>query len=185
VIAGVAMATAIVNGLSPDQSRPFDAGKAATIVAAAVVWLFSEIGGRKAPSASDVALYQRIKALMDESALSFLQQHDFGASIRDSQIVSVGEICLWHGADTEFRDPKIQKEWRDCRAKLGVLNRLYVEKLYPTNNPGRLSAIPPETDDWNTPQHLLDAVGQLNSSASEAYESFNSFDRIARNRLDL
>lgn len=179
------MMAALAIGLLPDQSRPFDLEKAAAIVLAVVVWLFSEIGEPREASSSDSSLYQRIKALMDEPALTFLHLHDFGASLRDSQINPVGEICSWHGADTEFRDPKIQKAWRVCRAKFEALDRLYGEKLGPTNHPNRLSAIPPGTDDWNTPQHMLEAVSQLNAVASDAYDLFNNFDRKARGRLNL
>ncbi|WP_309752234.1 hypothetical protein [Novosphingobium sp.] len=181
----MAMVAALVLGLSPDQSRPFDLGKAVPIAVAVVIWLFSEIGGQGAVSASDIALYQRIKGLIDEPALTFLSQHDFGASLRDSETYPVGEICSWHGAGTEFRDSKIQKEWSVCRAKFEALNRLYAEKLGPTNYLSRLSAIPPGTDDWNTPQYLSDAVSELNALASDTYKLFNNFDRKARSRLNL
>lgn len=185
IVAGVAMMAALVNGLGPDTSRPFDFEKAATVALAAMVWLFAEIGNQVTASESDINLYKRAKAIMDDAALSFLRHHDFGGSLRDSQTSAVGVICSWHGADAEFLDPKVQIVWQSFRLKLEALNRLYAEKLGPSANPDRLSAVPPEIDEWNLPNHVSDAIVALNEGASQAYEAFNSFDRVARKRLNL
>ncbi len=185
IIAGLGMFGALINGLAPDSARPLDLGKAATVFIAAVVWLYAELGASNVPSAADVALYQRIKSVIDSTALSFLRDHDFGASIRDLQTQPVSEICSWHGADAEFQDKEIQKSWSLCRERFETLNRNYAEILGPTHNPNRLAAIPPGTHDWDIPQHLQDNVARLNNNGSDAYRNFIDFDRLARKRLNL
>jgi hypothetical protein len=185
IVAGIGMVAALVNGLSPDQSRQFDAGKAATVLVAVVVWLYSELAGASQPSNVDVELYRRIKELMNDEALTFLKDHDFGGSLHDSKTSPVGEICSWHGANNEFRDSKIQKAWQACQTRINILGRHYAHHLGPMHRSDRLSAIPPGTDDWDTPEHLRKAIVELNQSASDSYQAFNDFDRIARNRLNL
>jgi hypothetical protein len=101
------MISAVIVGFAPDTSKAFDLEKAAAIAMAAVVWLYSELGGSSYPSKLDIELHQRIKNVMNDEALTFLKDHDFAVSLHDSKTSPVGEICSWHGAGVEFRDPKI------------------------------------------------------------------------------
>ena len=185
LLAGLGMLSALAVGLSPDESRQFDIGKTAAFILALAVWLFAELGGVSNPSALDVELYRRIKGTIDEQALTFLLQHDFGASLGDKETRPVGEVCSWHGASIEFRDSKIQKSWDVCRNRFETLNRLYAQYLGPTTKVDRLSVIPPGTDEWNVPEYLMQAVEALNSAASDSYRLFNEFDRVAKDRLNL
>ena len=179
------MMAALATGLSPEHPREFDLGKASAVFVAIAIWLFAEIGSGKVASQADVALLRRIKDVVNEHALSFLLIQDFGASFTDRQISPIGEICSWHGVDIEFVDQKIEQAWKLTLAEFNSLNRLYAQHLGPAYRVDRLCAVPPGTDEWNMPKHLIEAVDALNSQASKAYKAFNDFDRTARIRLNL
>lgn len=185
VVAGATLIAALVVGLWPDPNRPFDPEKAGAILVAVVLWLYAELGGAPSPSKLDIELHRRIKEVMDDSALTFLRDHDFGGSLRDSQTQPIGIVCSWHGANAEFRDTKVQAAWASCREKMKVLDRLYAEHLNPTHRGDRLTAVSHNSDEWNIPRHILEAIDALNLAAAATYKSFNDFDRIARNRLNL
>ncbi|OYX09562.1 MAG: hypothetical protein B7Z08_04845 [Sphingomonadales bacterium 32-68-7] len=144
------------------------------------------MAGAGKPREHDIDLYNRISGIMDDDALTFLQQHDFNMDFQQSRTEPMSKIANWHGARYEFLDAGLQKKWKLVREQIDGLAGQYVAKLVPrSTGQGMLTAHLLGYERHNQPAHAVAEVQELNRTATKLYEDYNQFDRYARRRLGL
>ncbi|RYF32755.1 MAG: hypothetical protein EOO38_30680, partial [Cytophagaceae bacterium] len=73
IVLGLAFFAAMLVGLWPDHAREIDAEKLIACIATGIAWLVAELASAVSKvSNHDIALFERINNVMDDSALTFL-----------------------------------------------------------------------------------------------------------------
>ena len=186
LIAGLTLVGTVVVGLWPDTPRPPDGEKIVAIVLAALAWLFAEFSGIGAPSAHDLALFEKFRATLHENDREFLRGQDFDNSFSGNDMAGLRDIASWTGIAYEFNDAKLQKEWATTLISVDGFVGLVAQNTGPINAAaGRFSVHPPNSDPMQPVDWVAKAIPLLNAQATILGKRLEDFERTGRRRLGL
>ena len=183
---GLVFFGAVLNGLWPDHSREIDPTKLIACIVAGCAWLAAELASAVTKASNhDIALFERIRNVMDDDALTFLLNHDFSNNLHTRFTDPVNTIAEWHGPNYMFNDKAIQKKWDTLFNEIADLSNLYGKTLVNTDREGVLTAWLLGFSRHDQPPHAHAEVKVLNDAASSVYRNFGDFVLFVRKRLDL
>ncbi len=186
IVLGLAFFAAILVGLWPDHTREIDAEKLIACLATGIAWFVAELASAVTKvSNHDIALFERINNVMDDSALTFLMDHDFHNDARTIDTEPVSNMAYWHGPNATFNDKAIQRRWEAVFASIVALSHTYGDNLVTTDVEGRLTAWHTGFTRANQPDQAHAEVKELNDAARALYVQFGEFVVYVRKRLDL
>ena len=168
------------------QEWVFDLSLLLAAIGASGLWIFSEYGASTAAHPADLKLYEKFQKHLPDKDREFLREHNFRISYNRQRMEAFEEIAFtWKGADYEFHDARLKREFEEVQAAFKKLVVLLMEFTYAEDN--NLS--------YSTPLHDLDKGGsgvrketrdrikEMNDTASAAVRKLDHFVRSCQKRL--
>ncbi|HEY0413198.1 MAG TPA: hypothetical protein VGD66_08650 [Allosphingosinicella sp.] len=183
--AGIAMAVAILVGLYPDHPRPVDPVRLGVVITTVLAWLLAEVGSGRKASPHDIALFQKVRELLPQATIDFLRHHDFKTAFHMDRQGGLHELASWEGSRYEFLDRALQRRWRKVHHQIKETSVALVQATGPVGTTTLLSANLPQLRTNSTSDRGEERINELNLRCSKLSESVDTFETIARARLNL
>lgn len=137
-------------------------------------------------SKHDVDLFTRISEVLNDSALTFLANHDFRHDCHVGNLKPIETVSYWHGPNYIFSDSMIQKRWMKLFAKILHLTSTHGSNLTNSeDNIERMTAWHLGFPKNAQPPQAHAEVKELNDAAMAVYREYGEFAPYARKRLGL
>lgn len=183
---GLAFFAALAVGLWPDHARNIDPMRLSACILTGFAWLAAELASAVTKvSNHDIALFERIRNIINDEALTFLREHDFAHYTHVRSTEPMNQIAEWHGPNFMFNDRAIQRRWNTLFYKIVALSHRYGDSLITTDKEHLLTAWHVGFERHNQPQRAHDEVNGLNEAAHDLYREYGEFVLFVRKRLDL
>lgn len=137
-------------------------------------------------SKHDVDLFTRISDVLNDSALTFLADHDFRNDCHVNNLKPIETISYWHGPNYMFNDRAIQKRWEKLFARIFHLSSTHGSNLTNSeDNVERMTAWHIGFSKNAQPPQAHEEVKELNDAAQAVYREYGEFAPYVRKRLGL
>lgn len=179
--------------LWPENLPTFSLEKLLAFAAALAVWLYAELveappnhnAELRASSASahDHSLAKRFHGIVDDNAIQFLSQHDFGGSWLKIYLDPLYEfVHLSKQATSEFDDAELQSSFAELQNTSSQLARDLALGAWPIKASGAFSMIPDLEREAEWSEITTDRIIEANKLADKVAQNFKAFYRLCRTK---
>lgn len=136
------------------------------------------------PHPDDIALVQKLRALVPPALRQFLDQHSFGTPFKRALLTPFTTLRDdWVGAEFEFHDPELQVALQEVRTRAGALMTLVDTRVYAMDRNIEMGW--PKTDHdqrYGISKETLGYIKEMDDAATELGKALDDFVRLARDR---